>query len=160
MHRFKPPSNFSFLHTFLLWKPWLHFLMSLSWFLCSKFIYKMKFSNFTSKWYHRWLPFCLIYSPDFRPWCWERPYFNSLLLSFSCLSIARLPYPFICPWTIWPPHCLDYWSILGALGNAGVPVSFLIEVSSALRAWHGWPDDLNALFLFIVSQGALVPLSR
>ena len=88
MYRFQPPSNLSFLHSFLLGKPWLHFLTSLHWFLCSKFI--DKFSDSTFKWYHRLIAIlCLIYwvpSTVLR-----KAFLNSYsLLRFGCLSVALL----------------------------------------------------------------------
>lgn len=63
------------------------------------------------------------------------------LWSSSSLSIH-------CPWTFWPLSCLDFlWSVLGDVGNVGVPVSSPTEVSSAWGPAMGVPDvTMNAFF--------------
>ena len=126
VYRFQPLSNLSFLHTFLFWKPWLPFLMSLGWFLCFNFIHKMSFPNPPLSDITGWLPFCLIYFPDFRPWCWERPYSNSLLLSFVCLEQVFLIHSSV------PGQfgLLIVWTIvnIGCSGECWGAVSFRMEV--------------------------------
>lgn len=87
VYRFQPPSNLSFLHSFL-GKP--GFIFSA---LCTGFCILNSLISFLIPLVSDitdWLLFCLIYFTDFHPRCWERPFLILLHGEGSVVSLALL----------------------------------------------------------------------
>ena len=152
VYRFQPLSNLSFLHTFLFWKPWLPFLMSLGWFLCFNFIHKMSFPILPLSDITGWFPFSVSFTLSTSIHGAEK----GLIIFYSMAAFSVV--------SRW--HFLIHSSVHGNLGHICVRLLSVVSVVARGVCPFQWrmfrdrgpavrmPEDVIAVYL--VSQGSSI----